>query len=190
MLREHDIASMDPVAPHYIADSVRSALQHGYHVVLEGILHADRYGTVLRQLIAEHTGPSHVFYLDVPLEETLRRHQARAASVRFTPDDMRGWYTEHDVLDIAGEHVIDDTATFEDTVTTILRVSGLAGAVPLAPCPVRCPHCAAKESAATPHPTAARSMMLPDAAAPITVAALAIVPAGDGRLAFVRQQPG
>jgi predicted kinase len=74
VLREHEGAGFDPVAPQFIADAVRSALRLGYHVLLEGILYAEFYGTVLRRLMAEHRGPSHVFYLDVPLAETLRRH--------------------------------------------------------------------------------------------------------------------
>ncbi|MEU7875415.1 hypothetical protein [Dactylosporangium sp. NPDC049140] len=91
MLREHEHPGFDPVAPQFIADTVRSALRLGYHVVLEGILHAEHYAAVLRQLIAEHPGPSHVFYLDLPLAETLRRHQARAATVAFIAADMAGW---------------------------------------------------------------------------------------------------
>jgi predicted kinase len=142
LLREHDTSRMDPVAPAFITATARNALDLGYHVVLEGILHTERYAAVLHQLLDHHTGPSHVYYLDVSFDETVRRHQARAAHVNFTPEQMRDWYAERDLLGTEGEQVIDQTATFEQTVHTILHTSGLADAPPLTPCPSRCPHCA------------------------------------------------
>ena len=39
VLREHDSDRTDPVAPAFIAATARNALDFGYHVVLEGILH-------------------------------------------------------------------------------------------------------------------------------------------------------
>lgn len=54
VLREHDrpgganIGLIDTVA--------RYSLDAGYHVVLEGILYADRYGQMLQQLRADHRG--------------------------------------------------------------------------------------------------------------------------------------
>ncbi|SCL43071.1 AAA family ATPase [Micromonospora aurantiaca] len=144
MLCEHDSSRTNPVAPTFITATAKTALDLGYHVVLEGILHTGRYGAVLRQLIAEHTGPTHVYYLDVCFEETIRRHQTRAEPINVTPEQMREWYSARDLLDVPGERIIPETSTFEQTVTTILTTSGLAGSPPLTPCPNRCPHCAAK----------------------------------------------
>ncbi|MEV6598806.1 AAA family ATPase [Actinoplanes sp. NPDC051346] len=141
VLREHDSSNINPVAPGFIAAVTRTALDAGYHAVLEGILHADRYGPALRDLIAEHPGPSHLFYLDVSYDETVRRHAGRAAGVDFTADDMRDWYAAKDLLGVAGEHVIGEDSTFEQTVTTILHTSGLAEIGPTTPCPSRCPRC-------------------------------------------------
>jgi adenylate kinase family enzyme len=142
LLREHDNSRTGPVAPAFIAATARSALDLGYHVILEGILHTGRYATVLHQLIGQHAGPSHVYYLDVPFDETVRRHQTREAQVDFTSEQMRDWYADRDLLGSEGEHVIAETSTVEQTVDTILRTSGLGEAPPLTPCPVRCPHCA------------------------------------------------
>jgi predicted ABC-type ATPase len=52
VLREHDESEMEPVAPRFIADTVRGLLGSGYHVVLEGILHTERYAAPLTRLIA------------------------------------------------------------------------------------------------------------------------------------------
>jgi adenylate kinase family enzyme len=144
VLREHDTSRADPVAPAFITATVRNALDLGYHVVLEGILHTERYAEVLHRLIDQHSGASNVFYLNVSFDETVRRHQTRAETVTFTPEQMRDWYVPEDLLGIDGEHVIGETSTLEQTVDTIVRISGLATAPPLTPCPVRCPHCAGK----------------------------------------------
>ncbi|MFD0816779.1 AAA family ATPase [Micromonospora zhanjiangensis] len=144
VLREHDSSRTDPVAPAFIAATARTALDLGYHVVLEGILHTGRYAPVLRRLITDHAGPAHVFYLDVCFDETVRRHRTRGEPIDVTPEQMRDWYATLDLLDVPGERVIPETSTFEQTVATILTTSGLTDRPPLTPCPNQCPHCAAE----------------------------------------------
>lgn len=148
VLREHGGIGADAVAPGFIDTNVRALLGCGYHVVLEGILHTGSYGSVLHQLIAEHVGPSHVYYLDVSFDETVRRHQRRAEPIPVTAEQMRDWYTDQDLLGLEDEHVIPQTSTLEQSIATILDTSGLAGLAPLTPCPLRCPRCAAKQAAA------------------------------------------
>ena len=134
LLREHD--GPDGVAPRLIEATCRVALDGGYHVLLEGILHAAWYGAMLRSLIREH---DRVFYLDVSLEETVRRHETRPLSREVTAEEMRSWYTPRDLLGLPGETVIPETSTFAESVATVLR--SLADAPALAPCPTRCERC-------------------------------------------------
>lgn len=141
LLREHDSTATAGLAPKLIATTARLALDGGYHVVLEGILHSDRYGPALRELVAEHVGDTHVYYLDVAFAETLRRHATRPQAADFTPAQMRDWYSPSDVLAIPGEHVIPEASTFDETVDYVLRTSGLPDARAEAPCPARCPRC-------------------------------------------------
>lgn len=58
VLREHGSNRTPTVAPAFITTVVRAALDSGYHVVLEGILHTGSYRGPLQQLIAEHSGPT------------------------------------------------------------------------------------------------------------------------------------
>ncbi|MGI5243123.1 AAA family ATPase [Dactylosporangium sp. CA-139066] len=146
VLREHGGLGADAVAPGFIDMSARYLLSAGYHVIVEGILDSRSYGTVLRQLIAEHPGPSHVYYLDVSFDETIRRHRGRAEPIPVSAEEMRGWYVPLDVLGVSGEHVIPETSTFEQTVATILDISGLAGMAPATPCPTRCARCDQKRT--------------------------------------------
>jgi len=122
VLRERD--KQGGIAPGLIARTVRYPLRHGYHVVLEGILHSGRYGDMIRELRAGHRR-THLFYLDVSLDETLRRHERFRQAADFTGDDMRGWYAPHDVLGLAGEHVLPETTTVEKAVAVIAATSGL-----------------------------------------------------------------
>jgi predicted kinase len=147
LLREHDTSSIEVAAPAVIAATAGAALDHGYHVIVEGMMLASRYATTLGELIAGHRGPSHLFYLDVGLQETLRRHRGKDGLDGVTDDHLRSWYTERDLLGLPGETVIDESSTFERTVTTILHESGLAATPPLAACPACCPRCQEKAEA-------------------------------------------
>jgi predicted kinase len=138
LLREHDGIS-GGLAPRLIESTTRTALDGGYHVVLEGILHARTYGPMLRALITGHPGASHVYYLDVSFPETVRRHASRPQT--FTAAQMGEWYVPGDVLGVAGERVVPETSTFAETVGEILGTSGLRAAPATAPCPALCVRC-------------------------------------------------
>ncbi|WP_434739353.1 AAA family ATPase [Micromonospora sp. SH-82] len=141
VLREHDTAGIAPVAPTFITTTARTALDLGYHVILEGILHTERYAPALHHLIDHHPGPTTVFYLDVSYDETVHRHTHRAEPIPVTPDQMRHWYTHLDLLGTPGEITIPEHSTLDQTITTILHRSGLTSTPAHTPCPRRCPHC-------------------------------------------------
>lgn len=60
-----------------IRHNVLEVLQDGYDVILEGILSVKSYGEVFETIFAEHPQENYIFYFDISLEETLRRHKAR-----------------------------------------------------------------------------------------------------------------
>ncbi len=99
---------------------VRYCLDQGYHVVLEGILSADRYGQMLAGLRQDHLGVSRFYYLDVSMAESLRRHATRQQAREFGPGHMRAWYRQRDFLTAVDECVIPETSTLEETVRLIL----------------------------------------------------------------------
>jgi predicted kinase len=146
ILREHGGGGADRVAPGFITSMARAALDGGYHVIVEGILHTGQYGDHLRALIGAHPGPVACYFMDVSFEETVRRHQRREEPIPVDPETMRGWYSARDLLDVAGEVVIPESMGFQQVVSTILHTSGLAEAAALTPCPTRCARCAEKAS--------------------------------------------
>lgn len=61
----------------------RYARDQRRHVVLEGILHADHYGDMLRRLHGDHQGRSRFYYFDVSFEEILRRHTTKLQAAEY-----------------------------------------------------------------------------------------------------------
>ncbi|MEQ7009773.1 methyltransferase domain-containing protein [Actinopolymorpha sp. B17G11] len=123
ILREHDYPGMANIG--LIEQTARYALDHGYHVVLEGILYADRYESMLARLHRDHRGPTYFYYFDVSLAETVRRHATRPQATAFTPADMESWYRQQDCLTLVTERLIDESSSLDDTVDRILSDTGL-----------------------------------------------------------------
>ncbi|KJK40790.1 kinase [Streptomyces variegatus] len=107
--------------------TARYALDAGYHVVIEGMLYADRYGEMLTRLRADHRGPTHAYYLHVPFEQTLVRHATKPIAHEVGEPQLRDWYRELDLLPGGVETVIGADSTLRETVDRIMLDTGLAG---------------------------------------------------------------
>ena len=129
LLREHD--RPDAINIGLLGHTVRYALDAGYHVILEGILNSGRYAAMLTELTADHCGTTGHYYLDVPFEETVRRHSFRAQRNAFTVDDMREWFDPLDLLPSLDQRVVPATSAAVETVEMIfeqMRFEGSARA--------------------------------------------------------------
>ncbi|MEU5019467.1 kinase [Streptomyces angustmyceticus] len=124
VLRERDIAGGANIG--LIDLTVRHALEHGFHVVLEGILSVAHYGDMLAGLLADLPGRTHCFYLDVPLEETLTRHATKPIADAVGEAELRAWYRPLDLLPGGVETVIPATSSLPETIDRVMRGSGLA----------------------------------------------------------------
>jgi predicted kinase len=128
VLREHDVADGDNIG--LLANTIRYCSGLGHHVIVEGILVARHYREMLCQVIAEHQGPSHVFYLEVSLDEAMRRHQERPLAAEVSADSFRTWYVPSDLLGAPGETVLDATESTQRNVATIIRMVGDSRSAP------------------------------------------------------------
>ncbi|MFI6209054.1 AAA family ATPase [Streptomyces sp. NPDC051041] len=124
VLREHDRPGAANIG--LIDLTARYALDAGYHVVVEGILYADHYGDMLAALRADHRGPTHAYYLDVPFDETLARHATKPIADDVDETQLRGWYRERDLLPGGLETVIGADSALHETVDRIMLDTGLA----------------------------------------------------------------
>lgn len=124
VLRERDLPGAANIG--LISAVARYALGHGFHVIIEGILDAGRYGEMLAALRCDHRGRSCWYYLDVPFEETMRRHAGRPQAAEFGRAQMQAWYRERDLLPGGIEQLIPAASALHDTVSRVLHDAGLA----------------------------------------------------------------
>ncbi|MFG2125998.1 kinase [Streptomyces sp. NPDC048710] len=124
VLRERDRPGAANIG--LIGLTARYALDAGFHVVVEGILYADRYGDMLAALRAENRGPTHGYYLDVPFDETLIRHAVKPIAHDVSETQLREWYRPRDLLPGGIETVIGADSALHETVDRIMLDTGLA----------------------------------------------------------------
>lgn len=124
VLRERDLPGAANIG--LIDLTARYALDAGYHVVVEGILYADRYGDMLAQLRADHRGLTHVYYLDVPFAETVVRHATKPIAADVDETRLRDWYRPRDLLPGGVETVIGADSALHETIDRIMLDTGLA----------------------------------------------------------------
>ena len=110
-----------------ITSDVLIALKHGCDVILSGILSGKTYtyGPMFEKLLTAHPQENYIFYLDVSLEETVRRHKGRPEADKFTAAEMAEWYTWTAPLSHAGEMKIPEDSTLEETVKFIQERAGI-----------------------------------------------------------------
>jgi uridine kinase len=89
-------------------------------VVLEGILSNKKYSKMLNMLLRDFKGDTHVYYIDVPFEETLRRHATKDNHEEFGENEMKLWWKEHDYLGVANERSIKKNMTIDEATKYIV----------------------------------------------------------------------
>ncbi len=124
MLRERD--TPDGANIGLINITARYAIEHGFHVVLEGILYAAHYGEMIEALRRDHRGHTYLYYLDIPFEETVRWHATKPQADEYGEAEMRDWYRPRDLLPSGLETVIPATSSLAETAHQVMLESGLA----------------------------------------------------------------
>jgi adenylylsulfate kinase-like enzyme len=118
ILKEKDIEGGDNIL--LIEQTVEFALAKGYSVVLEGILASSHYEQMLRRLVAA-CDRSFIYYMDVPFQETVRRHLTKHNSDEFGEKEMKEWWQEGDVLGVVGEKILPTESTVKESLELIVR---------------------------------------------------------------------
>jgi len=99
--------------------TVRYSLDHGYTVIVEGILSKPKYRDMLMELMNTPNCDSSIFYIDVSIEETINRHKTKPIASEVTDEQLRSWYQPKNYLDVPGEVIIGDASSLKDTVDLI-----------------------------------------------------------------------
>jgi len=120
ILREPDeLENTDVIG--LLDQTVRYSLDHGYVVIVEGILSKPKYRDILMELMNAPDCDSSIFYIDVSIEETINRHKTKPIAGEVTDEQLRSWYQPKNYLDVPGEVIIDETYTLEQTVDVIKK---------------------------------------------------------------------
>lgn len=117
--------------------TAQHCLSIGHITVVQGIFGSERYADMFAELLDGHHGPSLVYYLDVSLAETLRRHARKTFAADVPDAEVASWYRERDVLGVEGEVVLGETMGEDEMAERVLqdlaaiRPATLTGNVPL-----------------------------------------------------------
>ena len=96
--------------------------QHGWGtVIIEGIFHKDKYRFGLKTLI-DDADAAHIFYFDIPFDETVRRHATKPNASDFGEETMREWWKDQDYLKVENEEVISSGLSAEEIVMKISNI--------------------------------------------------------------------
>ncbi|MEU3306035.1 AAA family ATPase [Nocardiopsis sp. NPDC055551] len=103
----------------------RHSLEHGFHVVVEGILYVDHYGDMLTRLVGDYRQTAHCYYFDVPFATTLERHATKPIADVVGEAELRRWWRPRDLLPDGVEKLIDEHSGVEHSAVRILNDCGL-----------------------------------------------------------------
>lgn len=126
LLWEREAGQGDTVG--LLESMVRHCLGIGRITLLEGIFGAERYHAMFTRLLRDAPGPTLVYYLDVSLPETLRRHAGKPISTHVPAEEVASWYRPQDLLGVPGEQVLGEELDEEAMVERILADLATHGA--------------------------------------------------------------
>lgn len=90
-------------------------------VIVEGILGSSIYGEMLKDVIQAFGNRAAVYYFDLPLEETVRRHETRDKRTQFGEDSLKLWWNPKNFLHVEGEKAITERMTEEQILQMVIQ---------------------------------------------------------------------
>lgn len=122
-----DIAKEQKNAGEITTDIIEYAakkfLDNDYTVILEGIFSYKKYSDFIKRIIDYNKeGDNYLFYLNVSLEETLKRNKNRPKSKIIDDEHIKKWYEKSDKTNLAEEETIDaELMSFDEVISYISK---------------------------------------------------------------------
>ncbi len=107
-----------------IENNILLCLKRGFDVIFEGNFKITTHKPMLERLFKAHPNENYVFYLDVSLDETLKRHSKRAEQL-ITEDEMKNLYNYATPMEHSSEIIVSEESSIEDTVSLIQKTAGI-----------------------------------------------------------------
>lgn len=113
-------ADSGKIAVEMICSDAAICLRCGYTVIIEGILNFRKYGSLLTSLFSLVPAEAlFIYYFDVCLEETKRRHSQRPKAAEFGPEMLDVWFAAASPTGPLGEVTVPQDLSEGDIVTLI-----------------------------------------------------------------------
>lgn len=111
--------------PGLLDTMVRYCLDHGMHVVLEGVMPSTLYADMLRQLRSDHEGITRCYWFDLHFDETLARHRNKP-TMDYTEEKLKASWTGTDLVDGLDEGLLLSEDDYDVNTRRILHETGLS----------------------------------------------------------------
>jgi hypothetical protein len=106
-------------------DCALTALANGYDVIMDGIYRLEGHDNPLEKLFGGHDGENYIFWFDISLDETAKRHAGREKSELFGEKELTEWYYKPTTMGYDFEYAIPENSTIEQTVKLMRSKTGL-----------------------------------------------------------------
>ena len=108
-----------PAAIEMYTNSALTALANGYDVIMDGIYRPEGHDNPLEKLFAGHDGENYIFWFDISLDETTKRHAGREKSKLFGEKELAEWYSKPTAMGYDFEYAISEDSSIEQAVELI-----------------------------------------------------------------------
>lgn len=119
MIRMQVLNAKDAEALPLIMNLLQFGKKNSEITILEGILDSEFYKPLFELAVKEYQCNIFAFYYDLPLEETLLRHNTKPNRADFGEADMRRWWKEKDYIGIIPEKIIGEDESLVEAVDRI-----------------------------------------------------------------------
>lgn len=121
----HDQENSREVSAIMMKDTILTALRNGYDVIADGIFDITHSKKIFDDILAEHTSDNQIYYFNISLEETIRRHGTRSKKNDFGEDEMKKWYIPANLMGYDFEREITEGMSEEDIISIISSDIGM-----------------------------------------------------------------
>ncbi|MEK7164290.1 MAG: AAA family ATPase [Patescibacteria group bacterium] len=105
-----------------IENNILTCLNHGIDVIFEGNFRAETHKQMLDRLFVAHPEENYIFYLDISLVETLKRHDSRLEKL-ITKERMEELYAHALPLNYPTEIKVPENSSLQQTINLIQKTA-------------------------------------------------------------------
>lgn len=99
---------------------INFSLNKNYITVVEGIYGEKKYKSMFERVM-KNSSSNHIYYLDIPFDETLNRHDTKPKRDEYGEKEMKKWFKEKDLLGFDNEIIIGPSSSLQNSINLIIE---------------------------------------------------------------------